>query len=52
MTYIPDIKTYYKVSEQCGFSNGISQLVDGKEEEIQVHMGIYYKTKMTLHHQK
>lgn len=51
-TYIPDIKTYYKVSKQCGFSNGISQWIDGKEEKTQIHMGIYCKIKMTLHHQR
>ena len=38
--------------EQCGFSNGISQWIDGREEATQVPVGIYCKTKMTLHHQK
>ena len=29
-TYIPVIKACYKVSEQCGFSNGISQWIEGR----------------------
>lgn len=51
-TYIPDTKTYCKVSEQCGLSIRKSQWIGGKEEKSQVHMGIYCKTKMTLYHQK
>ena len=29
-TYIPVINACYKVSEQCGFSNGISQWIEGR----------------------
>lgn len=51
-TYIPDIKTYDKYSKQCGFSNVISQWIEGKDEKTQFHKGIYYKVKMTLWHQR
>lgn len=51
-TYIPVIKGCYKVSEQCDFSNGISQWIDGREEATQVPVGIYCKANMTLYHQK
>lgn len=48
-TYTGDIKTYYKLSKQCGFSNGISQWADGKDDPVQI--GIYFKIKMTLYPQ-